>query len=277
MTLIELMVMHRKIFSIIDNLHDLCCKGTKDYKQALANVLDYNMTKIFTRKCSVPDKSGDIKESQCDFNCLFALQMDIELYCYLECVFRDYRSGKIAAEVYEKRDSKTKSKGEDLVVYVAGLRLHASMMFNPVTSAPAGIFYKRDNADVMNNFFINIVTRSYTNIEEYLLNLHENIESQKQKETLKELEGVKKTWAATIYSDVTQQFDTFDKTILELNKVYEKENKTNDTGNVGLTSQRSKGNVMDAIGSERSNQMEGGQYSSQKKASREELDDLVDL
>jgi len=32
MTLIELMVMHRKIFSIIDNLHDLCCKGTKDYK-----------------------------------------------------------------------------------------------------------------------------------------------------------------------------------------------------------------------------------------------------
>lgn len=38
MTLIELMVMHRKIFSIIDNLHDLCCKGTKDYKQALANV-----------------------------------------------------------------------------------------------------------------------------------------------------------------------------------------------------------------------------------------------
>ena len=38
MTLIELMVMHRKIFSIVDNLHDLVCKGTKDYKQALANV-----------------------------------------------------------------------------------------------------------------------------------------------------------------------------------------------------------------------------------------------
>lgn len=38
MTLIELMVMHRKIFSLIENLHDLCCRGIKDYKEALANV-----------------------------------------------------------------------------------------------------------------------------------------------------------------------------------------------------------------------------------------------
>jgi hypothetical protein len=38
MTLIELMIMHRKIFSLIDNLHDLCCKGNKDYREALANV-----------------------------------------------------------------------------------------------------------------------------------------------------------------------------------------------------------------------------------------------
>jgi len=73
MTLIQLMVMHRKIFSIINNLHDLVCKGTKDYKQALANVQDYNMTKILTRKCSIPDKGGDIKESVCDFDTLFSL------------------------------------------------------------------------------------------------------------------------------------------------------------------------------------------------------------
>jgi hypothetical protein len=37
-SLIELMYMHRKIFFLIDNLHDLCCRGTKDYRQALANV-----------------------------------------------------------------------------------------------------------------------------------------------------------------------------------------------------------------------------------------------
>lgn len=32
MTLIELMEMHTEIFKIIDNLHDLCCRGTKDHK-----------------------------------------------------------------------------------------------------------------------------------------------------------------------------------------------------------------------------------------------------
>ena len=61
MTLIELMEMHRIIFSLIDNLHDLVCKGTKNYKQALQNVQDYNMTKILTRKASIPERSGEYK------------------------------------------------------------------------------------------------------------------------------------------------------------------------------------------------------------------------
>jgi hypothetical protein len=38
MSLIQLMQMHRRIFSLIENLHDLCCRGTKDYREALANV-----------------------------------------------------------------------------------------------------------------------------------------------------------------------------------------------------------------------------------------------
>lgn len=61
MTLIELMVMHRKIFNIVGNMHDLMCRGNKDYKESLSNVQDYNMTKILTRKCSLPDKGGDYK------------------------------------------------------------------------------------------------------------------------------------------------------------------------------------------------------------------------
>jgi hypothetical protein len=93
MTLIELMTMHTRIFNLIDNLHDLVCRGTKDYKQALANVQDYNMTKILTKKCSIPDKSGDIKLSRCEFNILNNVQMDIELYNYFEILMRDYRSG----------------------------------------------------------------------------------------------------------------------------------------------------------------------------------------
>jgi len=67
-----------------------------------------------------------------------------------------------------------------------------------LTSAPAGLTFKRDNADVMNNFFVNIVCRSYTNIEEYLQARNDNVELQKQKETMKELEGIQKTWISGI-------------------------------------------------------------------------------
>ena len=67
------MIMHRKIYSLIDNLHDLCCRGTKDYRESLANVQDYNMTKILSRKCSIPDTSGDVKLSKVDFNIMYAI------------------------------------------------------------------------------------------------------------------------------------------------------------------------------------------------------------
>lgn len=73
MTLIELMMMHRKIFSLIDNLHDLICRGNKDYKESLAKVQDYNMTKILTRMCSIPDINGDYKEGRCDLNVIYGV------------------------------------------------------------------------------------------------------------------------------------------------------------------------------------------------------------
>ena len=61
-------------------------------------------------------------------------------------------------------------------------------------TAPTGYTYRRDNADVMNNFFIEIVTRSFTNIEEVLKNQRDNVLQKKQQETLLELEKVKKNW-----------------------------------------------------------------------------------
>jgi len=59
-----------------------------------------------------------------------------------------------------------------------------------MAAAPTGLIFKRDNADVMNNFFVNIVARSYTNIEEVLQARQDNQELQKQRETLKELENI---------------------------------------------------------------------------------------
>ena len=144
--------------------------------------------------------------------------MDIELYSYLEITFRDFRSGKMAQEVQAQKERKKTNKQEDIATYVSGLRLHASVQFLPVSAAPSGLTFKRDNADVMNNFFVNIVTRSYTEIDEILLNQHENVEAQKQKETLKELEGIKKNWTTGIFTEVSQQFDKFDKNIMEIQK-----------------------------------------------------------
>jgi len=54
-------------------MHDLMCRGSKDYRSALANVQDYNMSKILAKQGAVPDPSGDIKKSIIDFNILFNL------------------------------------------------------------------------------------------------------------------------------------------------------------------------------------------------------------
>ena len=109
MTMIELMKMHLRVFKIQDNLHDLMCRGNKDYKYALANVQDYNMTKILTKQSAVPDKTGDIKLFTCEFNLLFNLQTDIELYNYLSLVFEEFFTDKLKDESLEMRILKKKA------------------------------------------------------------------------------------------------------------------------------------------------------------------------
>jgi len=51
--------MHRKKFFIVENLHDLFCKGIKNYKQALENMKEYNLSRVVTLHCSVPDITGE--------------------------------------------------------------------------------------------------------------------------------------------------------------------------------------------------------------------------
>jgi hypothetical protein len=99
MTLLELMTMHTGIFNIIENLHMLFCMGSKDSKEALSNVQDYNMTKILTRKCSIPDKSGDFKQAKCEMDVIQAVQMDIEMYNYVDVILRKLFMGRLASDV----------------------------------------------------------------------------------------------------------------------------------------------------------------------------------
>jgi len=43
-----------------------------------------------------------------------------------------------------------------------------------MAAAPAGMSFKRDNADFMNNFFVNIIALSFTDIVEFLQQQEEN-------------------------------------------------------------------------------------------------------
>mmetsp|Transcript_12110 Transcript_12110/g.18725 ORF Transcript_12110/g.18725 Transcript_12110/m.18725 type:complete len:121 (+) Transcript_12110:4022-4384(+) len=118
---------------IVDNLHDLCCRGIKDYKQALENVQDYNLAKIFTRKCTVPHQSGDIKEGVTIFNILYAIQTDIELYNYIDLLFFQYRSGKLASNRQGlSKEIKYKEEPKDTNKY----RLNAGVSYIVKDSAP---------------------------------------------------------------------------------------------------------------------------------------------
>jgi len=182
------MQMHRKIFSLLENLHDLVCRGTKDYKEALANVADYNMTKILTRKCSVPDRSGDIKENMCDFNILYACQMDIETYNYIDDILHIYRMGKLVDQSHDKVRNQKEQEA------AAALGFNSGVSFMPMSAQPSYLTLKRDNADFMNNFFVNIIARSFTDIDEFLKSQEEAQTSNAAVQTKKELFAIKDEW-----------------------------------------------------------------------------------
>lgn len=99
LTLIDLMVMHRSLFKMVENLHDLVCRGLKDYRQALHIVLEYNLTKIMTRRCSVPDPDGELKNSRVEMNVLFCVANDIEIYNSIDIVLRRYRMQKLVTYI----------------------------------------------------------------------------------------------------------------------------------------------------------------------------------
>ena len=155
-TFIQAMILHRRAMRIIDNLHDLCCRGTKNYKTALENVNDFNMAKILYGKCTVSNYSGDIKQGELSFDLLFNLQMDIELYNYIHILFHDYFSKrlKLTIDKYEEEEEDQQKP-----------RINAGATYIPVDEAPLHIRLHRNNVDFMNNFNINIVARTFTDIE----------------------------------------------------------------------------------------------------------------
>lgn len=71
------------------------------------------MTKILTRKCSIPDKNGDYKEGKCELDVIYAVQMDIEIYNYVDIVLRKLRLGKLHEEVKFKAKGSAQDGGDE--------------------------------------------------------------------------------------------------------------------------------------------------------------------
>lgn len=224
MTLIELMEMHRKIFNIIDNMHDLMCRGNKDYKESLSNVQDYNMTKILTRKCSIPDKGGDYKQGRCELDIIYAVQMDIELYNYVDGVLRKLRMGKLEQEMIDKAkgaaasgegeqgqeadeqakqaDDNGDDEEDDELKKVDGIQ--------PIGIGPDGVPFKRNNSDVMNNFFIQYCALSFTEIEKELQALKNNGDLKRQMKFEQQIEVKKTEWKKLATDAFQQQNDKYE-------------------------------------------------------------------
>jgi hypothetical protein len=88
-----------RIFSIVDNLHDFICRGIKNATQALGNVQDYNMTKIFTAQCGVPQKGGKFKEIKNEVQIIVNVCNDIFLYNYIDILLRKNKMNILRNEI----------------------------------------------------------------------------------------------------------------------------------------------------------------------------------
>ena len=127
--------------------------------------------------------------------------MDIETYNYYDTIFHLYRSGKLntGESGKKKGDEELKDNG-----------LNAGVVFQPMTDCPSYLTYKRDNADFMNNFFVNIVARSFTNIEEFLRQQEEDQLQNQNLKTIQELKNIKDDWTESLVREATEQFASYD-------------------------------------------------------------------
>uniref|UniRef100_A0A7S3IDV9 Uncharacterized protein n=1 Tax=Strombidium inclinatum TaxID=197538 RepID=A0A7S3IDV9_9SPIT len=189
MTLGQLMKMHIRVFEIIENLHNLTCIGSKDYKEALSNVQDFNATKLISEKCSIPARSGVYSDSKCEIDQIHFVSADIRLYNYIDIILRKLRLGTLHQEIRDKmvsqdigdeyvpnkqkkdkllearqKKKEIESKMADNDGELSESNFQEGMM--PFDIGPDGVPLKRNPSDIMNNMFIDIVSRSYTDIDQ---------------------------------------------------------------------------------------------------------------
>lgn len=183
-------------------------------------VQDYNMTKVLSRKCSIPDETGDIKQAKCDFNTLYNIQMDIELYNYCSILFHHVRNSSLE-NILEKNKQRAAGKGAQTEIETKGVNAGLSVLL--MTDQPSGVIFERDNCDFMNNFYVDISCRAFTNIEEIHKQTQENKELLMQNSALKELKELSSVWRDGIDRLVDNNYNNYDNQIMSKHKQLETE------------------------------------------------------
>mmetsp|Transcript_20870 Transcript_20870/g.32211 ORF Transcript_20870/g.32211 Transcript_20870/m.32211 type:complete len:159 (+) Transcript_20870:175-651(+) len=140
--------------------------------------------------------------------------MDIEMYNFTHNVFADYRSGKFKQEraksqYYERSNQMFEKVLKEKIDYV----------FMPLPHQIDSDLTMRCNSDVMNNYFIEIAARSFTDIEEVLYNKFENPEALKQMATIEETKSLQPFWTKEVGDLIRSVFKKMEKKVEEANKI----------------------------------------------------------
>lgn len=102
--------------------------------------------------------------------------MDVEIFNYSDVLFTNFRSGKLE-DIVSVNKIKTAGKGAGDEIDTGGFNAGVSVLM--LKDQPAGVQFKRNNSDFMNNFYVDIVCRSFTNIEDIHRASQENQELNK--------------------------------------------------------------------------------------------------
>mmetsp|Transcript_9843 Transcript_9843/g.14901 ORF Transcript_9843/g.14901 Transcript_9843/m.14901 type:complete len:94 (-) Transcript_9843:413-694(-) len=89
---------HTNHFKITDNIHSFMCRGTMDIKDALSIIREYNWTKILSRQFAVPNETGKMKDATCDFDLIFSILFDIQVYNFMDRILRLKKLGLLSAK-----------------------------------------------------------------------------------------------------------------------------------------------------------------------------------
>mmetsp|Transcript_12407 Transcript_12407/g.19395 ORF Transcript_12407/g.19395 Transcript_12407/m.19395 type:complete len:117 (+) Transcript_12407:2225-2575(+) len=92
----NLMNFHTQSFSITDKVHNFMCRGTMDFRLALSIIREYNSTKILSRQFAIPNPSGKMKDSICNFELIFNVLDDIEVYNFMDTLLRYRKLGQLS-------------------------------------------------------------------------------------------------------------------------------------------------------------------------------------